>query len=79
MPIRDLAEVIGGHLDLPVVSIPQEQAGDHFAWLAGFLAAESPASSALTQELVGWHPTQPGLIADLEQGHYFQQARPAAA
>jgi nucleoside-diphosphate-sugar epimerase len=79
VPIRDIAEVIGRHLQMPVVSIPQEQAGDHFSWLAGFLAADSPASSALTRELTGWHPRHPGLIADLEQGHYFHEARPAAA
>ena len=78
VPIRDIAEVIGRHLDLPVDSIAPEQAGEHFTWLAGFLAADSPASSAMTRELLGWQPSQPGLIADLDQGHYFQQARPAA-
>jgi nucleoside-diphosphate-sugar epimerase len=72
VPIRDIAEVIGRHLDLPVDSIAPEQAGEHFTWLAGFLAADSPASSALTRELLGWQPSQPGLIADLEQGHYFR-------
>jgi nucleoside-diphosphate-sugar epimerase len=71
VPIRDIAEVIGRHLDLPVVSIPREEAGEHFAWLAGFLAADSPASSTLTRELLGWHPTHPGLIDDLDKGHYF--------
>ena len=79
VPIRDIAEVIGRHLNLPVVSISPEDAGEHFAWLAGFLAADSPASSALTRELMGWHPTHPRLIEDLEQGHYFRQTRPAAA
>lgn len=79
VPIRDIAEVIGRHLNLPVVSIPQEHAGDHFTWLAAFVGLDIPASSALTRELLGWQPTQPGLIADLEEGHYFQQARPAAA
>jgi nucleoside-diphosphate-sugar epimerase len=74
VPIRDIAEVIGRHLSLPVVSISPEDAGEHFTWMAGFLAADSPASSALTRELLGWQPTQPGLIADLDQGHYFQQA-----
>ena len=69
--IRDIAEVIGRHLDLPTVSISPEDAGEHFTWLAGFLAADSPASSELTRELLGWQPTQSGLIADLEQGHYF--------
>ncbi len=79
VPIRDIAEVIGRHLNLPVVSIAPEDASEHFAWMAGFLAADSPASSALTCELLGWQPTQPGLIADLDQGHYFQQMGVAAA
>jgi nucleoside-diphosphate-sugar epimerase len=72
VPIRDITEVIGRHLNLPMVSISPEGAGAHFTWLAGFLAADSPVSSALTRELLGWQPTQPGLIADLDQGHYFQ-------
>ena len=76
VPIRDIADVIGRHLNLPVVAISHEDAGAHFAWLAGFLAADSPASSALTRELVGWQPTHPGLIDDLDQGHYFH--RPSA-
>jgi nucleoside-diphosphate-sugar epimerase len=71
VPIRDIAEVIGRHLDVPVVSISPEEAGEHFTWLASFLAMDSPASSTLTQELLGWHPTQPGLIDDLDKGHYF--------
>jgi nucleoside-diphosphate-sugar epimerase len=71
VPIRDIAEVIGRHLNLPVVSIAPEDAAGHFTWLAGFLAADSPASSTLTRELLGWHPTQPGLIDDLDKGHYF--------
>jgi nucleoside-diphosphate-sugar epimerase len=79
VPIREIAEVIGRHLDLPAVSISPEDGGGHFAWLAGFLAADSPASSALTRELLGWQPTHPGLIADLDLGHYFQHADPAKA
>ncbi len=73
VPIREVAEVIGRHLDLPVVSISSENAGEHFTWLARFLAADSPASSALTRELLGWQPVQPGLIDDLDRGHYFQR------
>ena len=73
VPIRDIAEVIGRHLHLPVVSIAPEDAGEHFAWLAAFFALDSPVSSALTRELLGWQPVQPGLIDDLEQGHYFRQ------
>ena len=71
VPIRDVAEVIGRHLDLPVVSVTPEDAGAHFTWLAGFIGADSPASNALTRELLGWQPTHPGLIEDIEQGHYF--------
>jgi nucleoside-diphosphate-sugar epimerase len=71
VPIRDIAAVIGRHLDLPVAAISPEDAGEHFGWLARFLAADSPASSALTRELLGWQPTHPGLIDDLEAGHYF--------
>ncbi len=71
VPIRNVAEVIGRHLNLPVVSIGPEDAGEHFTWLAGYLAADSPASSTVTRELLDWEPTQPGLIADLDQGHYF--------
>ncbi len=79
VPIRDIAEVIGRHLNLPVVSISPEDAAEHFTWLAGFLAADSPASSTFTRELLGWHPTHPGLIADLDQGHYFRRALAAAS
>jgi nucleoside-diphosphate-sugar epimerase len=79
IPIRDIAEVIGRHLNLPVRSITREQAGDHFGFLAAFLALDCPASSAKTQELMGWHPAQPGLIADLEQGHYFETVTAVAS
>jgi len=74
--IRDVAEVIGRHLNVPVVSVSPEDAAAHFTWLAGFIGADSPASSALTRALLGWQPTQPGLIADLDEGHYF--AHPSA-
>jgi nucleoside-diphosphate-sugar epimerase len=71
VPIRDIAEVIGRHLDVPVVSIPPEEAAGHFTWLGAFIGADSPASSTLTRELLGWRPTQLGLIDDLDKGHYF--------
>ena len=79
MPVSEIAAVIGRHLNLPVVSIPHAEAGEHFTWLADFLAADAPASSALTRDLLDWEPAQPGLIADLEQGHYFRDVRSAAA
>jgi nucleoside-diphosphate-sugar epimerase len=71
VPIRDVAEVIGRHLDIPVVSIPAEDAAEHFGFLGGFLAIDSPASSVVTRELLGWQPAHPGLIEDLDKGHYF--------
>jgi hypothetical protein len=63
--------VIGRHLDLPVVAISPEDAGEHFGWLGAFIGVDSPASSTLTRELLRWHPTHPGLIDDLDKGHYF--------
>jgi nucleoside-diphosphate-sugar epimerase len=71
VPIREIAEVIGRHLKLPVASIAPKDAADHFAWLAGFLATDAPASSAITRKRLGWQPTHPGLLADLDEGHYF--------
>ena len=71
VPIRAVAEVFGKHLDVPVVSIPPEQAAQRFSWLGGFIGLDAPASSALTRELVDWHPTGPTLLEDLDQGHYF--------
>jgi nucleoside-diphosphate-sugar epimerase len=72
VPIRDIAEVIGRHLDIPVVSVDPKDAAEHFSWLAAFLALDSPASSAETRGLLSWQPIQPGLIADLNEGHYFR-------
>jgi nucleoside-diphosphate-sugar epimerase len=74
--VRDIAEVIGRHLDLPIVAIAPEDAPGHFTWLAGFLGVDSPASSVLTRELLGWQPAHPGLIEDLDQGHYFTLRTP---
>jgi nucleoside-diphosphate-sugar epimerase len=71
VPIREIAEVIGRQLDIPAVSIAPEDAAEHFTWLAQFLALDGPASSVLTRELLGWQPSQLGLIDDLDQGHYF--------
>ncbi|MEE4545141.1 SDR family oxidoreductase [Streptomyces sp. V4-01] len=71
VPIRSVAEVIGRHLGLPVASVAPQDAAGHFGWLGGFIGADSPASSELTRELLGWQPTGPGLLDDLEKGHYF--------
>lgn len=70
VPLRDVAEVIGRHLGIPTGSRPAED----FGFLGAALTVDQPASSARTQRLLGWEPTGPGLIADLDQGHYFAQS-----
>ena len=70
VPMRQIAEVIGRGLKVPVVSISAEEAQAHFGWLAMFAGYDMPASSAQTQQKLGWRPTGPGLIADLEQMRY---------
>jgi len=67
VPARDFAAVIGRQLSLPTASAPAEDLG----FLGMILALDCPASSALTTELLGWRPVQPGLIEDLDKGHYF--------
>jgi nucleoside-diphosphate-sugar epimerase len=71
VPVRAIAEVIGRRLGVPVVAKSPEDAAGHFGWLAGFLGADCPASSARTQQLLDWHPSEPGLIADLDHARYF--------
>lgn len=79
VPVREIAEVIGRHLNVVVASVAADQAAEHFGFLGPFFAADLPASSAITQQLLEWHPEQPGLIADLEEGHYFAEKPVAAA
>ncbi|HEX4128355.1 MAG TPA: SDR family oxidoreductase [Acidimicrobiales bacterium] len=71
VPFRSIAEVIGRHLDVPVRSIPAEEAAAHFGFLGGLVSVDNPTSNALTRERLGWHPVEPGLLADLDEGHYF--------
>jgi nucleoside-diphosphate-sugar epimerase len=68
--VREIAEVLGRGLKVPVVAMSPEQAAGHFGWLAPFAGMDIPASSAQTQKRLGWHPTGPGLIADLENMRY---------
>jgi nucleoside-diphosphate-sugar epimerase len=77
VPTREIAEVIGRHLNVRVVSKSREEAADHFGWIAHFFGVDAPASSAQTQERLGWRPVQPGLIADLNAEHYFEHAADA--
>jgi nucleoside-diphosphate-sugar epimerase len=65
--MREIAEVIGRGLRVPAVSLSPEKGQAHFGWLAMFAGFDMPASSAQTRQRLGWHPTGPGLIADLEQ------------
>jgi nucleoside-diphosphate-sugar epimerase len=69
--VREIAETIGRRLDLPAVSIPAEQAADHFGSFARFVTLDATFSSAPTRQLLEWEPVHPGLIADLEQDHYW--------
>ena len=71
VPFRDIAQAIGRRLNLPVTAISREEADGHFGLFALFTSLDVPASSALTQERFGWHPAHPGLIPDLDEGHYF--------
>ena len=71
VPVRDIAEVVGRGLKVPVVALSPEEAAGHFGWLGAFVSWDLPASSAQTQARLGWRPTGPGVIADLEQMRYF--------
>jgi len=71
IPTRDIAQVISRRLNLPLVAKSREEAADHFGWIARFFEVDCPASRAQTQKRLGWRPTQPGLIADVEE-HYFE-------
>jgi nucleoside-diphosphate-sugar epimerase len=77
VPTREIAEVIGRHLNMPIVSKSPEESADHFGWIGRFFGIDSPASSAHTQQQLGWRPVQPGLIADLNAEHYFEHAADA--
>lgn len=69
--IRAIAEVIGSHLNVPVTAVAAEDATAHFGFLARILGLGMPASNTLTRELLGWQPTHPGLLDDLDNGHHF--------
>ncbi len=72
VPFRDIAGVIGRHLNVPVVSKTPEEATNHFGWFGHFAAIDNRASSQQTQELLGWQPKQPGLIPDIDRPRYFE-------
>jgi nucleoside-diphosphate-sugar epimerase len=68
--MRDIAQVVGEGLKVPVASLSPDEAAAHFGWLAAFAGLDMPASSAWTRETLGWTPTGPGLIADLKAMDY---------
>ena len=71
--MREIAEAIGRGLKIPVVALPPEEAASHFGWLGFPVSMDAPASSALTQQRLGWQPTEkPGFIADLERSSAFE-------
>lgn len=71
VPFRDIAGVIGRRLGVPVLRLTPDQAAAHFGWFKGFAALDNPTSSAVTQHELGWTPSQPGLVADLDRPAYF--------
>jgi nucleoside-diphosphate-sugar epimerase len=71
VPLKDIAEVIGKRLNLPVVSKSPEEAAEHFGWFAMFAGVDSPASSERTRSLLGWKPEGPSLIDDIDHPAYF--------
>ena len=77
VPFRDIAGAIGRHLGLRVEPIAADAVAEHFGYLAPLVGLDNPVTCELTTELLGWLPTRPGLIADLDEDHYF--ADPAAA
>jgi nucleoside-diphosphate-sugar epimerase len=71
---RDIARVIGRHLNVPLVSKSPEEAAEHFGWISHFASIDCPASSEQTREQLGWRPTHPSLIADIDRPAYFEAA-----
>jgi nucleoside-diphosphate-sugar epimerase len=72
VPLRDIAEVIGRGLKVPVVSVSPDEAADHFGWLSAFAGRDLPASSAQTRKQLAWNPTGPSLMVDLEEMRYTE-------
>jgi len=72
VPFREIAQVIGRRLSVPVVSKAPEEAAEHFGWFALFAGIDNLASSERTRKLLGWQPTRPGLIPDIDRPSYFE-------
>ncbi len=72
VPFREIADVIGRRLNVPVVSKSAAQAGEHFGWFAMFAGMDAPATSERTRASLDWTPVQPGLLADIDRTRYFE-------
>lgn len=73
IPLREISEAIGSRVNLPAVPIPADvlMLPGYFGFLANLVTLDVPASSLITRQSLGWEPVQPGLLADLDNGHYF--------
>jgi nucleoside-diphosphate-sugar epimerase len=71
IPFRDIASVIGRGAGVPTASISASDAAEQFAFLGAFVGIDNPVSSEVTRKVLGWDPVEPGLLEDLEHGHYF--------
>lgn len=76
IPLREIAQNIGDHLGLPTASVPAGELQTHFGFLAMVVALDLPTSNLTTRRILGWEPTHPGLIADLNNGDYFATPSP---
>ena len=74
VPFGEIAAAIGRRLGVPTVSLVPADGLEHFGHLGHFVALDSPATAAVTRELLGWEPTGASLLADLDQDHYYRQA-----
>jgi nucleoside-diphosphate-sugar epimerase len=72
VPFREIAGAMARHLDIPAASVAPADAAEQFSFLAHFVGLDSPASSAITRDLLGWEPTGPGLLEDLERDFYYR-------
>jgi nucleoside-diphosphate-sugar epimerase len=71
VPLKEIAEAIGRGTGLEARSVPEDEIPAYFSFLAGFITLDDPTSNKITREVVGWQPQYPGLIADMDEGHYF--------
>jgi nucleoside-diphosphate-sugar epimerase len=71
IPVRDIARSIGGHLGIPIASIPADRLAEHFGFLALLITLDNPVTTLTTRKVLRWEPAHPGLLADFDNGDYF--------